>query len=199
MNFFKTTVAGGFLILFPILLLYLGLAEIAGLLVAMAEPIAELLPASTFKNVNLPGVVAVILILLMSLVLGLLMRSDWMRRLGTAVEKAILYKLPMYKMLKTVSEAFMSTDSSAFRPAMVKSPGGGGEPCYVVELHNDGLATVLLPWSPASFAGVIRVVPANELQQLDCSLDDFSLSLSHMGVGVETCIHKNTQRGGRTE
>jgi len=197
MNFVKTTVAGGFLVLFPVLLLYLGMAEIGGLVVSMAEPIADLLPADTFSNVNLPVVAAVVLILLMSFVLGLLMKSDWMQRLGTSIEKAFLYKLPMYKMLKTVSDALMSTDSAAFRPAIVKSPGGGGDPCYVVELHNDGLATVLLPWSPASFAGSVKVVPADELQQLDCSLDDFSLSLSHMGVGVESCIRKQDPNGSK--
>jgi uncharacterized membrane protein len=193
MNFIKTTLLGGFLVLFPLLLLYLGLSEIAGLLVAMAEPIAGIFPPDSFKGVNLPVIVAIALITFVSFVLGLLMRSKWMRSIGSEIERALLYKLPMYKMLKTISAAFTSTDSSAFRPALVKADGGGGDPCYVVEQHSNGLATILLPWSPTSFAGTIKVVHSDQLQNLDCTLDTFSLSLSHMGVGVESCLNSGQQ------
>jgi uncharacterized membrane protein len=55
-------------------------------------------------------------------------------------------------------------------------------------MHKDGRATVLLPWSPASFAGSIKVVQQSDLEFLSCSLDEFSRSLSQLGVGVEECM-----------
>ena len=57
-----------------------------------------------------------------------------------------------------------------------------------MEKHESGMATVLLPWSPASFAGSIRVVPIAKLDILDCTIDEYSRSISLMGVGVEECI-----------
>lgn len=191
MNFIKTTLLGGFLVLFPLLLLFLALSEIAGLLVSMAEPIADLFPADAFAKVSLPGVVATVLIVVASFAVGILMKSSWMRGVGNSLERSILCRIPMYKMLKTISAAFTNTDSTAFRPALVKSHDGGGEPCYVAEVHDNGMATVLLPWSPASFAGSVRIVRASDLQELDCSLDEFSMALSHMGVGVESCLARD--------
>lgn len=188
MKFIKSTLFRGFVVLIPILLLVLALNEIVGLLVALAEPIAELFPKDSFERVNLPGLVAVILIALLSFIIGLLMRSDWMSRIGKAFERKVLLKLPMYEMIKLISASFTETNTSAFRPALIRSAEGGGDPCYIVEKHENGLATVILPWSPASFAGVVKVVKADRLQELDCTLDAFSLSLSLMGVGVESCL-----------
>ena len=55
MKFFKSTLVRGFVVLFPILLLGLALKEIIGLLIALAEPIAELFPKGSFERANLPG------------------------------------------------------------------------------------------------------------------------------------------------
>jgi uncharacterized membrane protein len=188
MKFFKSTLFTGFVVLFPILLLSLALTEIIGVLIALAEPIAALFPKESIERVNLPGLLAIILMALMSFMIGLLLRSDWLIRVGNAFERKVLLKLPMYKMLKLISASLTETDTSAFRPALIRSANGGGDPCYIIERHDNGLATVLLPWSPASFAGSVKVVSADSLHELDCTLDAFSLSLTLMGVGVESCL-----------
>lgn len=190
MNFLKTTLLGGLFILLPIMLLWIGLKEIAGLLEAMATPIADLFPEGVFDNLTAPGVIAVLLIIGASFVLGLAAKSEWLSSIGRSIENAILNKVPMYKMLKIVSSSLIDSNSGDIRPALVKDGSGGGDPCYVIESHRDGRATVLLPWSPASFAGSIKVVQQSELDYLHCSLDEFSRSLSQIGVGVEECLNQ---------
>jgi uncharacterized membrane protein len=193
MNFLKTTVLGGLFILLPIMLLWMGLIEIGGLLAIMAAPIADILadffPQDYFENLTAPGVVAFFLIVGASFVLGLAARSNWLKSIGRSIETSILYKVPMYRMLKIISSALIDTDTSDVDPALLMDGSGGGDPCYVMEKHNDGRATVLLPWSPASFAGSIRVVQQSNLQTLSCSIDEYSRSLSQLGVGVEECIN----------
>ena len=192
MNFLKNSVLGGLFILLPLMLLWIGLKEIGGLLALMATPIADILadlfPAEFFENLTAPGVVAFFLIVGTSFILGLAARSAWLSGIGRSFEKSVLYKIPMYKMLKIISSALVETNSDSIKPALIKDGNGGGDPCYVIETHKDGLATVLLPWSPASFAGSIRVVQQIDLDYLSCSLDDFARSLSHVGVGVEECM-----------
>ena len=56
MNYIKTTLLGGLFILLPLMLLWLGLQEIAGLLIAMATPIADLFPKGPFEDLAAPGV-----------------------------------------------------------------------------------------------------------------------------------------------
>ena len=97
-------------------------------------------------------------------------------------------EIPMYRMLKTISGALVDSDTSDVNAAFIRDGSGGGDPCYVIEKHKDGRATVLLPWSPASFAGSIKVVQQSNLEILNCSVDEYSRSLSQMGVGVEQCL-----------
>jgi uncharacterized membrane protein len=133
--------------------------------------------------------VALVLIIGASLVLGLAAKSAWLRSIGRKIEHSVLNKVPMYRMLKIISSSLVGSDSSDVRPALIADGSGGGDPCYVIEKHRDGRATVLLPWSPASFAGSIKVVQQSDLQYLNCSLDEFSRSLSQIGVGVEECLN----------
>ncbi len=188
MSFLKTTLLGGLFLLLPIMLLWVGLQEIGGLLVAMATPIADMLPGKMFEDLLAPGVIALVLIVAASFVLGLAAKATWLRDLGRKFESSVLYKIPMYRMLKVISGALIDYDGSHVDAALVKDETGGGDPCYVMEKHADGRATVLLPWSPASFAGSIKVVQQSQLEILPCSLDEFSRSLSQIGVGVEECM-----------
>ena len=190
MKFLKTTLLGGLFILLPLMLLWMGLKEIAGLLVAMATPIADMVPGQYFENLAAPGVVAIILIIAASFLLGLAARSASLSKIGHNIENSILNRVPMYRMLKVISSALIDSDAGDVKPALVTDGKGGGDPCYVIEKHDDGRATVLLPWSPASFAGSIKIVQQSDLEFLACSLDEFSRSLSQIGVGVEECLNQ---------
>jgi uncharacterized membrane protein len=188
MKFLRTTLTGGLFVLFPLLLFYMAIKEIFGAVLVLVEPIADLFPESYFNDVHLPGVLAAILLALAAFIFGLLARAAFVRRLGLAIEHNVLEKFPMYTMLRSVSNAFLDADSSSFLPAILSQNDGSGDPCYIVEEFGDDVATVLLPWSPTSFAGSIKIVPRRSLRKLDCSLDEYSRSISLMGVGVANCV-----------
>ena len=193
MTFLKTTLLGGLFVLLPLMLLWIGLDEIGGLLVAMATPIADMLPGRIFEDLPAPAFAAIILIVAASFVLGLAARSAWLRRLGRFIEDSVLYRVPMYRMLKIISGALIDYDRSDVDAALLKDGTGGGDPCYVIEKHDDGRATVLIPWSPASFAGAIKIVQQVDLEILPCTLDELSRALSQVGVGVEDCVKRPAQ------
>ena len=192
MNFLKTTLLGGLFILLPLMLLWIGLKEIGALLVDMATPIADLFPAGVFDNLTAPGVIALLIIIGTSFIFGLAARSVWLSSIGHNIENSILNRVPMYRMLKVISSALIDSDTGDVKPALITDDSGGGDPCYVIEKHKDGRATVLLPWSPASFAGSIKVVQQSDLEYVSCSLDEFSRSLSQIGVGVEECLTRES-------
>ncbi len=190
MNFIKTTMLAGLFVLLPLMLLWIGLKEIGGLLEVMAQPIADTLPfpPGIFENLSAPGVVAFFLIAGTSFVLGIAAKFSWIRSAGRSFERSVLTRIPMYRMLKIMSSTLVDTTSTDVDPALLMDGSGGGDPCYVIEKHSDGRATILLPWSPASFAGSIKVVQQSDLETLLCSLDEYSRSLSQIGVGVEECL-----------
>jgi uncharacterized membrane protein len=175
-------------------LLWIGLKEIGGLLAEMVDPIADMFPSDFFDDVQWPGVLAALMIVVTSLLLGLFARIPYVTTLAQKFETSVLFRVPMYKMLKIISGALIDTDTSDVSAALVKDDDGGGDPCYVMETHENGMATVLLPWSPASFAGSIKVVPVSKLQYLKCSVDEYSRSISLMGIGVEECLTQPAEK-----
>ena len=174
------------------MLLWIGLKEIGALLVDMATPIADLFPSGVFDNLTAPGVIALLIIIGTSFIFGLAARSAWLSSIGRNIENSVLNRVPMYRMLKVISSALIDSDTGDVKPALITDGSGGGDPCYVIEKHKDGRATVLLPWSPASFAGSIKVVQQSDLEYVSCSLDEFSRSLSQIGVGVEECLTRES-------
>jgi len=187
-GFIKSRLLTGLYVLLPLMLLWLGLREIGGLLADMVDPIADMFPSAYFDDVRWPGIVAGLLITITSIVIGIAAKLSLMQQLGQKIEHSILNKIPMYKMLKIISSSLVQTETSIVTAAIIKDSAGGGEPCYVMEEHESGLVTVLLPWSPASFAGSIKVVPKSQLEYLNCSIDEYSRSISFMGVGIADCL-----------
>ena len=190
MQFIKSRILTGLYVLLPLMLLWIGLREIGGVLAAMAEPIADMFPSEYFNDLRWPGVVAALLIMAASVVVGIAAMPSAIRQLGHKIEKNILYPIPMYKMLKIISSSLVQAETSNVKPALLKDGNGGGDPCYVMEEHGNGLATVLVPWSPTSFAGGIKVVATAQLQYLNCTIDEYSRSISLMGVGIADCLAK---------
>ena len=188
MSFLKSSVLLGLYLLLPVMLLWIGLTEIGGLLAAMATPIADLFPSGTFDQLKAPGIVALIIILIASLITGLAAKVPLLRFLGDKLENTTLKKIPMYRALKVMSSSLLDTGSAHVKPGLIKDGSGGGDPCYVMETYADGRAVVLLPWSPASFAGSTRIVQQSDIEILSCSLDEFSRAISQMGVGLGECM-----------
>jgi len=193
-RFLKNALLDGLFVLLPLMLLWIGIREIGGVLAAMATPIADAIGSQYFDNLLLPGAVAMILISLLSILVGVVGRLGFVAATGSKVESSVLNHVPMYQMLKVICSALVRSDESDITPALISDGEGGGEPCYVMEDHGNGLATVLIPWSPASFAGSIRIVPTDKLVYLDCTVDEYSRSISLMGVGVAQCMAQRADK-----
>jgi uncharacterized membrane protein len=190
-EFLKTTALGGLFVVLPVLLLYLLLGEILDLVVWLATPIADLFPKGTLENLTEPLPIAVILIVGVSFVIGLAMRVEAGRSLGAWTERKVLGRLPGYNALKSLTKAFAEAGEGApFRPALLRSSEGVREVIYVVEDHGDGQVSILAPWAPTAFSGLVKVVGKDQVEMLDSNLGEASRVISQWGVGVRDLICK---------
>lgn len=193
LEFLKTTALGGLFVLLPLLLFYLLLSEALGLIVLLAEPIADLFPKGTFDDIKYPAEVGLILIMGVSFLIGLALRSENGRRLGRWIERMVLGRLPVYKALKSLTTGFAEAGKDgAFKTAVLNSPGGVREIVYIIEDYGDGYLTVLQPWAPTAFSGFVKVVDQNRLEILNANLGDVSRVLSHWGMGARDLLEKKT-------
>ena len=191
MDFLKTTAMGGLFVLLPVLLLYLIIAEALDLIVVLATPIADLFPKATFDRINYPVLLGLILILAVSFLIGLALRSLTGRRIKDWIERKALGRLPAYGALKNLTTAFAEAkEKDKFRPALLDSGAGQKEIVYVIEDHGDGQLTVLVPWSPTAFAGSIKIVEEELVELMDANLGDVSRALSYWGVSLRELLGK---------
>ncbi len=94
-RFLKMTAAGGLMVLLPVLLLCLLLAEMLQLIVALANPIAGMLAEGGLEKAANPVLVALVLLVGASIVIGLAMQSGTGRQLGRWFERATLKRLTL--------------------------------------------------------------------------------------------------------
>ena len=193
LDFFKATVQGGFFVFFPLLLFSMFFKEALQLVVAMGMSIAALFPKVTFDQAKFPVPLALFLIVVVSFLFGLVLRSEAGRRLGIWIERKTLGRLPAYNAFKSLTSGFKGTkESEAFKPALLISPDGTNELAYVIEDYGDGSMTVMLPWSPTPFAGSIKIVNRERVKLLDTSLGSFTMVLSHWGIGTRKLIAESS-------
>ena len=188
-GFLKTTILGGLFVLLPVVLAYLILAEVMQLAVALATPIADLFPEGTFDTIASPTLVAILLIVAVSFLLGLIMLAGPGRALGLWVERKVLMPLPGYRVVKSLTRSLGNVDGEeSFKPALLRSGDGSREIIYVIEDHGDGQATVMIPWTPTAMAGSIRIVDRNRIDPINASLADVTKVLGHWGVGTRELL-----------
>jgi uncharacterized membrane protein len=191
-NFLKSALVNGLAILLPVVLVFLAIKEIFELLVNVATPIADLFPPGTFDHVKETEILAVLLIMGLAVFVGILSKVKAGQVLGHSIEKHTLYKIPMYRMLKSLVGAFLNLESeTSFKPAFLENSTGDLEPAYVIEDHGRPRVVVLIPWAPTAFAGSVRLVKRECVHYLDVTLDEFSLSLTHLGTGMSELLPEN--------
>jgi uncharacterized membrane protein len=189
LEFLKTTALGGVFVLLPVLLLYLLISEALDLIVALATPIADLFPKGTFEKVEFPVLIGLVLILGVSFLIGLGLRSEKGRGIGRWIERTVLGRVPAYEALKSLTKGFAEAGKEgAFKAAVMTSSDGEREVVYVIEDHGDGDLTVLVPWAPAAFAGSVKIVDRDRIKFLEANLGDVSRALGHWGVGVRELL-----------
>lgn len=122
-EFVNTALAGGFFVLLPLLISYILFGELLAAVVGLATPIADLFPAGYFDEASFPVVIAVMLIVIVSFLLGIAMRQKVFRRLGNWIERNTLGRLALYQVIKSLSSRLTATDEGErFRPALVVGP-----------------------------------------------------------------------------
>ncbi len=194
-DFLKTTVIGGLFLLLPVLLLYMLLTEALQLVAGLATPIADLFPKGVFAQVEVPVLIALILIVGVSFLLGLALRSAALSRLGGWIESTVLSRLPAYTVLKRLTMGFAKEEAAAFKPGLLISTEGWRDIVYVIEDHGDGHLTVLVPWAPTAFSGSVKVVSRDRVEMLDANIGDVSKVLSLWGVGTRELLAKGSANG----
>ena len=190
-RFLKNALFRGLIILIPAVLIYLTIRELVEIMIQIATPIADLISPNFILEDDTVALIALLLTLGTALLLGVLWSTAPTRRAAEWMERRTLGQLPMYRMMKSLVAAFLDLgDQDSFKPACLRGEDGSLDPVYVIEEHGQDMLVILQPWSPTAFAGSVKVVPRNRVEFVKVTLDEFSLSLTHYGLGLSDNLEK---------
>ena len=190
--FLKNALFRGLVILIPVVLIYLTIRELFEAMVSLATPIADFISSDWIREDDPVRLIALVLILLAALLLGLIWTAKPTRRIARWLESRSLEHLPMYKIMKSLVGAFLNLEEEdAFKPACWRHDDGSLEPVFVIGEHGKDMLVVMQPWTPTPFAGSVRVVPRSQVDLVPVTLDEYSLALTHFGLGLSEALQKS--------
>ncbi len=194
LEFLKTTIAGGFFVILPIVLVVMVIDETIGLLAALVDPIAQQLPIDEVGGIAVSRILSLLLILALCFATGLVMRTRAGMAIRAFVDGAILDRIPGYSLIRSLTSRFegASDDTSTFAPALVTTAPGTRELAFIVDEHDDGEVTIFLPLSPMATVGSIRFVSRDRVQPVEASMGAAVNCLMHWGLGSRELFTKRS-------
>ena len=186
MQFVKATIAGGFFVLLPVVLIWLILVEIVDLAVGLVTPFAEALPVDELGGVAIARVVAVAAILLVCFLTGAVLQTGIGTAIGGWFRRTILERVPGYTLIRSLTLRFSGTaEGVEFAPAMIETSPGVQEIAFIIEEHDNGSSTVFFPLAPTPTIGSVRHVDRAHVTRLNASMGSVVNCVMQWGIGAD--------------
>jgi uncharacterized membrane protein len=190
----KTTMAGGLLFLLPVALVAIVLKQAMQLVEKIVRPISNYLPVEAVVGVWGETLLAAVVLILVSLVAGLVARTNVGRRIMRWFENSLLGGLPQYQMVKSMAEGLAHVESAeGVDPALV-SIEGGWQIGYLLEPLDNGWVTVFLPQAPTPMSGNVMYLPADRVRPLGITIGQAMALVKHIGVGSTEALRSTDLR-----
>src|SRR5262245_9705178 len=140
-EFAKTTILGGVVIILPVALLSLLVLKAIGFVRVVVDPLAAGLPGGPVAATIIAGAI----IVLGCFATGALARTTLGERSFGLFERSVLERVPGYDFVRLLSRrALGREEGTRFAPALALFEGAL-VPAFVVEEHADGRFTVFVP------------------------------------------------------
>ncbi|MGI9341606.1 MAG: hypothetical protein ACR2QV_02075, partial [Gammaproteobacteria bacterium] len=104
LEFVKTTAIGGLVVIVPLGIVFVALAEVYSLLADLTKGPAELLPFDPLTNGVIALLAQIALIVLACFAVGLFLKTQFGDRLKASLEQRLEDMIPMYGLLRNLAQ-----------------------------------------------------------------------------------------------
>jgi uncharacterized membrane protein len=180
-EFIKTTLIGGVLIVLPIYVCILLIGKAINGLLGLLAPITAGIPA----DIEFRRLAAAVALVALCFLIGLLVRTGPGLRAKNAFETTVLTKLPGYALLRGLTGrlAGQVADEPTFAPALVEIEEAL-VPALIIEELPDGSYTVLVPSVPTPMAGALYILSRDRVHPVDLPLTTALKVFTKWGQGA---------------
>jgi len=180
-EFIKTTMLGGALIIIPAALIVFILAKVARALKGALDPLAAELP----PGIQFPYMTEIVTVIAVCFIAGLLIRTRPGRWIGGLIERYVFDRVPGYALARGLTRTSVTGDTTqGITPALVEMEEGL-VPALIIEQHEDGYVTVFVPSPPVPTVGQAYVFESGKAHPVDVSLPKFIACITKWGLGAQ--------------
>ena len=178
----------GFFILLPFLIAYLMIGQLVDMLLALTQPLIDVMPGIIFTTEGWRRLVAFGILIVICVFVALVADTAPAKRFGNWFESAIMSRFAPYAVLKSLSARLSGTEEESLQPALLKTEAGARMLVAIVEKLPDGDLTVFVPMSPTPGIGVLQIVHPDKLELLQCSMSDALGWTLNWGSGTQDIL-----------
>jgi uncharacterized membrane protein len=195
-DFIGSMVFRGLVVLLPLVIVGLVLAEALSILADAVEPVADLIPVQVVFGTDMTYWVALAILLSACFLLGFLTQTKVGGITNTWLERTIFDRLPGYRLARNLTHGISGSDANrSFPAALVRLQDGGAEAmALVVERNADGSYTVFVPLAPTPTLGSIYVVPNERVRMLNIPATSMLNCVMQWGVGTRDALALGEER-----
>ena len=180
-EFIKTTMLGGILIIIPAAAIVFLLIKVARGLKGALDPVAAELP----QGIQFPYMTEIVSVLIVCFLAGLIIRTRPGHWIAGLIERYVFDRVPGYALVKGLTGRSVSgTMGQAVVPALVEMEEGL-VPALIIERHDDGYVTVFVPAPPVPTVGQAYVFESSKAHPVDVTLPKFIGCITKWGVGAQ--------------
>ena len=195
MKLIRTTATGAVVFLLPIGILAFFVGKILKTAHKLVEPIAAHLPVKTVAGVSATILVALFGIIAISFLAGLFARSRVARGVVGQIETHFLGRLPVYGLLKSLSNDVIAPGETADHPVVLVRFDDAWQVGILMGPTAEGShSVVFIMDSPTPQAGAVMIVETERVRATDIPLTKAFGALSARGLGLGELVTMSPPR-----
>lgn len=180
-EFIKTTMLGGVLIIVPAAAIVFLLVKVARGLKGALGPVAAKLP----ESIQFPYMTEIITLIAVCFITGLVIRTRPGRWIGGLIERYLFDRVPGYALARGLAgRSATGTMTDGMVPALAEMEEGL-VPALIIERHDDGYVTVFVPSPPVPTVGQAYIFESKRVHPVEVSLPKFIACITKWGVGSQ--------------
>lgn len=179
LDFIKTTLIGGVLVVLPLVLSFMLLRRFASVISRILGPVKSHLP----DTVVTPWLIALVIVVGGCFLVGLALQTSIGRMANRTIERRVFSLLPGYRLLRSLTRRIAGEEEGiVFSTALVEM-GGALAPAFIVEELEGNRYAVFVPKVPTPTSGDLRFLPAERVHPIDVPFGKVVNCSSKWGVG----------------
>ena len=189
----RDTLIGGVLFLIPLVFVVVVFGKAFQIMKVVANPLGKIISIKSFAGFAVVEILTVFIMILSCLLVGMLARSPWGKKLNEKLDVILLQMIPGYAWVKGMTGDIHDEDAEeVLKPVLVKFDDQF-QLAFEVDRAADGLVAVYLPGSPDPRSGAVSYVTGDRIQPVDAGFKAVVKICKNLGRGSTAML--SSQRG----